>query len=136
MRTKQIRPEKLDYEYELFISHQFDNTLKKNYILFDFRTTKVFENYVYKMNVSEKINPENKKLDFIIEGLSAPIISIPKTGSAGYQYKFFDFKNSSYNLILKNQRKDKNEFVIKITKTTIKIVKQPRKKFIKIIINK
>jgi len=136
MRTKQIRPEKLDYEYELFISHQFDNTLKKNYILFDFRTTKVFENYVYKMNVSEKINPENKKLDFTIDGLSAPIISIPKTGSAGYQYKFFDFKNSSYNLILKNQRKDKNEFVIKITKTTIKIVKQPRKKFIKIIINK
>ena len=136
MRTKQVRPEKLDHEYELFISHQFDNTLKKNYILFDFRTTKIFENYVYKMNVSEKINPENKKLDFNIEGLSAPIISIPKTGSAGYQYKFFDFKNSSYNLILKNQRKDKNEFVIKITKTTIKIIKQPRKKFIKIIISK
>ena len=136
MRTKQVRPEKLDYEYELFISHQFDNTLKKNYILFYFRTTKIFENYIYKMNVSEKINPENKKLDFIIEGLSAPIISIPKTGSAGYQYKFFEFKNSSYNLILKNQRKDKNEFVIKITKTKIKIVKQPRKKFIKIIINK
>ncbi|MBC8484544.1 MAG: hypothetical protein H8D45_00680 [Bacteroidetes bacterium] len=136
MRTKQVRPDKLDYEYELYISHQFDNTLKKNYILFDFRTTKVFENYIYKMNVSEKINPKNKKLDFNIEGLSAPIISIPKTGSAGYQYKYFDFKNSSYNLILKNQRKDKNEFVIKITKTTIKIVKQPRKKFIKIIISK
>ena len=135
MRTKQIRPNKLDYEYELYISHQFDKTLKKNYILFDFRTTKIFENYVYKMNVSEKINPENKKLDFNIEGLSAPIISIPKTGSAGYQYKFFDFKNSSYNLILKNQRKDKNEFAIKITKATIKIVKQPRKKFIKIIIS-
>ena len=136
MRTKQVRPDKLDYEYELYISHQFDNTLKKNYILFDFRTTKVFENYIYKINVSEKINPKNKKLDFNIEGLSAPIISIPKTGSAGYQYKYFDFKNSSYNLILKNQRKDKNEFVIKITKTTIKIAKQPRKKFIKIIISK
>ena len=136
MRTKQVRPDKLDYEYELYISHQFDNTLKKNYILFDFRTTKVFENYIYKMNVSEKINPKNKKLDFNIEGLSAPIISIPKTGSACYQYKYFDFKNSSYNLILKNQRKDKNEFVIKITKTTIKIAKQPRKKFIKIIISK
>lgn len=134
MRTKQVRPDKLEYEYELYISHQFDNTLKKNYILFDFRTTKVFENYIYKINVSEKINPENKKLDFNIEGLSAPIVSISKTGNADYRYKFFDFKNTTYNLILTKQRKDKNEFKMKITKTTIKIEKQPRKKFIKFII--
>ena len=134
MRTKQVRPDKLDYEYELYISHQFDNTFKKNYILFDFRTTKVFENYIYKINVTEKINPENKKLDFNIEGLSAPIVSISKTGNADYHYKYFDFKNTTYNLILTKQRKDKNEFKIKITKTTIKIEKQPRKKFIKVII--
>ena len=134
MRTKQVRPDKLEYEYELYISHQFDNTLKKNYILFDFRTTKVFENYIYKINVSEKINRENKKLDFNIEGLSAPIVSISKTGNADYRYKLFDFKNTTYDLILTKQRKDKNEFKIKITKTTIKIEKQPRKKFIKVII--
>jgi len=134
MRTKQIRPDKLEYEYELYISHQFDNTFKKNYILFDFRTTKVFENYIYKINVSEKINPEDKKLDFNIEGLSAPIVSISKTGSADYRYKFFNFKNTTYNLILTKQRKDKNEFKIKITKITIKIEKQPRNKFIKVII--
>ena len=78
MRTKQVRPNKLEYEYELYISHKFDSTLKKNYILFDFRTTKVFENYIYKINVTEKLNPENKKLDFDIEGLSAPIVSISK----------------------------------------------------------
>lgn len=134
MRTKQVRPDKLDYEYELYISYQFDNTLKKNYILFDFRTTKVFENYIYKINVSEKINPENKKLDFNIEGLSAPIVSISKTGNADYQYKYFDFKNTTYDLSLTKQRKDKNEFKIKVTKTTIKIEKQPRNKFIKVII--
>ena len=134
MRTKQVRPDKLDYEYELYISHQFDNTLKKNYILFDFRTTKVFENYIYKINVSEKINRENKKLDFNIEGLSAPIVSISKTGNADYRYKFFDFKNTTYDLILTKQRKDKYEFKIKITKATIKIEKQPRKKNIKVII--
>ncbi|MEO6695878.1 MAG: hypothetical protein ABIY50_06835, partial [Ignavibacteria bacterium] len=62
MRTKQVRPEKLDYEYELYISKDHDETVKKDYILFDFRTKKVFENFAYEINVLSLIDLEKKVL--------------------------------------------------------------------------
>ena len=36
MRTKQVRPEKLKYEYELHIRKGRDNVQDKDYILFTF----------------------------------------------------------------------------------------------------
>ncbi len=133
MRTKQVRPEKLKYEYELIISHQFDTTLKKKFILFDFRTVKIFENFVYKINITEIINLEKKELNFDLEGLSAPKISLSKTGSAGYQFKLYDFKNTIYILNLTKQKKKKSKYEFKITTTSIKIMKEPPKTFIKFL---
>lgn len=133
MRTKQVRPEKLKYEYELIISHQFDTTLKKKYILFDFRTVKTFENFVYRINIKENIQLEIKELNFHIEGLSAPKISLPNTGHAGYHFKLYDFKNTTYLLNLKKQKKKKSKYEFKITTTSVKIKKEPPKTFIKVI---
>ena len=31
MRTKQVRPDKLDFEYELYISREHDNVVKKDF---------------------------------------------------------------------------------------------------------
>ncbi len=50
MRTKQVRPAKLDYEYELYISKDHDDIKKKDFILFDFKTKKVFENFTYEIH--------------------------------------------------------------------------------------
>ena len=133
MRTKQVRPEKLKYEYELIISHQFDTTLKKKYILFDFRTVKIFENFVYMINIKENVNLEKKELNFDIEGLSAPKISLSNTGSATYQFKLYDFKNTTYLLNLKKQKKKKSKYEFKITATSVKLMKKPPKTFIKIL---
>ena len=133
MRTKQVRPAKLDYEYELFISKNHDEILKKDFILFDFRTKKVFENFTYKINVIPKIDLEKKELQFDVEGLSAPRLDISKTGHAGYQHRLFDFKNTEYDLKLLKYGKGKILFKIKITTKSIKITRDPKKKFIKII---
>ena len=133
MRTKQVRPEKLKYEYELIISHQFDTTLKNKYILFDFRTVKIFENFVYMINIKENVNLEKKELNFDIEGLSAPKISLSNTGSATYQFKLYDFKNTTYLLNLKKQKKKKSKYEFKITATSVKLMKKPPKTFIKIL---
>jgi len=132
MRTKQVRLEKLKYEYELIISKQFDTRLKKKYILFDFSTVKIFENFVYRINIKENINLEKKELTFNIEGLSAPKISLPNTGSAGYQFKLYDFKNTTYLLNLKKQKKKKSKFEFKITTTSVKLMKKPPKTFINV----
>jgi hypothetical protein len=135
MRTKQVRPERKEFEYELHISKQFDRISDKDYILFDFRTTKIFEYFIYKINVFEKINIEKKELNFRVEGLSAPKISLSNPGYANFQYKLFDFKNSEYELKLTKPGIEKNNFKLKISKDNIKITKQPSNRFIKIILN-
>ncbi|HAY34861.1 MAG TPA: hypothetical protein DCY06_12085, partial [Bacteroidetes bacterium] len=71
MRTKQVRPDKLEFEYELFISRELDKTIEKEFIQFDFRTKKVFEYFLYKINVETGIDPAKSELKFNIEGLSA-----------------------------------------------------------------
>lgn len=133
MRTKQVRPDKLDYEYELYISKEHDEILKKDYILFDYRTKKVFENFVYQINIIPKTDPVKHHLEFNIEGLSAPRLDISKAGNAGYQYKFFDYKNAEYDLYLLKYAKGKIHFKLKITPKSIKITQHPKKSFIKII---
>jgi hypothetical protein len=135
MRTKQVRPERKEFEYELYISREFDKISNKDYVLFDFRTTKIFEYFIYKINVFEKINAEKKELNFRVEGLSAPSISLSNPGYASFQYRFYEFKNTEYDLKLTKPGIEKNNFKLKITKSNIKILKQPSNKFIKIILN-
>lgn len=132
MRTKQVRPEKLKYEYELHISKGFDRIKEKEFVLFTFITTKVFRSFIYTINVTPRINLEDKLLEFLIEGLSAPVISIAKSGNAVYEYRLYDFKNTEYDLKLLKLDVEKNMFKIKITKTGLKITKQPSKKFLKV----
>jgi len=135
MRTKQVRPEPKEFEYELYISKESDTITGKDYVLFDFRTTKIFEYFIYKINVFEKIAAEKKEINFRVEGLSAPKISLSNPGYANYQYRLYDFKNSEYDLKLTKPGIEKNNFKLKITKSGIKITKQPSNRFIKIILN-
>ena len=120
MRTKQVRPEKTEYEFELRISRKFNELNNKEYILFDFRTVKIFENFIYKINIEPKIDIEKKEIEFNIEGLSAPLISLSNNGVAGYQYKLNEFSNAEYTLKLIKQRKVKISFCDKISKKILK----------------
>ncbi len=133
MRTRAVRPERLDYEYELYISKGTDSILKKQFILFDFRTKKLFENFAYKMHVIPEFDEDSKELKFNIEGLSAPRVDISKEGPASFEYKFFDYKNSEYSLRLTKYLKQKTLFKIKITPKSIKVILNPKKTFIKVI---
>lgn len=132
MRTKQVRPEKMKYEYELHISKGYDNIKEKEFILFTFITTKIFRSFIYRINVTPKADLENKVIEFIIEGLSAPVVSVAKSGNAVYEYKLYNYKNTEYDLRLIKLDVDKNLFKIKITKAGIKITKQPAKRFLKV----
>ena len=133
MRTKQVRPEKTEYEFELYIYRKLDEMNKKEYLLFDFRTVKVFENFIYKINIEPKINFSKKEIEFNIEGLSAPSISIGGNGYAGYQFKLYDFTNTEYLLKLIKQKKVKYPFYLKVSKAGIKITKKTPKKFVNVI---
>jgi hypothetical protein len=132
MRTKQVRPEKLKFEYELHISKGYDKIKEAEYILFTLITTKIFRSFIYQINVTPKMDLDNKVIEFVIEGLSAPVISIAKSGNALYEYKLYEYKNTEYDLKIVKLDVDKNLFKLKITKGGIKLTKQPVKKFLKI----
>jgi hypothetical protein len=133
MRTKQVRPDKLDFEYELYISRENDEVRAKEFILFEIRTKKIFENFQYIINVIPKINLEKNEIQFNVEGLSAPKLEISKAGNALFQYKLYDFKNIEYDLKLLKYAKGKINFKLKITPKSIKITQEPEDSFIKII---
>ncbi len=133
MRTRQVRPDKLDFEYELLITKEHDSIIKKDYILFHFRTKKVFENFEYVINVITDVDPVKKKLQFNIEGLSAPVIDISKSGNAGFTYKFFEFKNAEYELDLLKYAKGKIQYKFRISPASVKLTKEPKSSFIKVI---
>ncbi len=133
MRTKQVRPEKLDFEYELYVYKDHDEITGKDFIAFDFRTKKVFENFAYKINVIPNIVSDKHELSFNIEGLSAPQLDFSRSGTAGYVYRFFDYKKSEYTLMISKYRKNKTIFRFKVTDKSIKLTHDPDKKFIKVI---
>jgi len=132
MRTKQVRPAKLAFEIEIYISRQNDPVTKRDYIDFDFNTVKVFESFKYKLNVIEKIDLEKKEISFLIEGLSAPLLSLPEPGPAKYRYRLFDFKNTEYTLKLTKKGLEKNIYKFKVTQSRILFTRQPSKKFVNV----
>ncbi|MBX7045308.1 MAG: hypothetical protein K1X86_05650 [Ignavibacteria bacterium] len=133
MRTKQVRPEKKEFEYELTISKEYDNLKDKNFVQFEFVTTKEFMNFQYKVVVYEKIDLDKNKIEFNIEGLSAPIISLSQTGIASYKYKLYEFNSKEYELTLLNHAKRKNVYKFKVLKKNISVLKSPASnKFIKV----
>ena len=132
MRTKQVRPDKMKYEYELHISKGYDKIKEAEFVQFTLITTKVFRSFIYRINVTPKMDLDNKVIEFVIEGLSAPVISIAKSGNALYEYKLYGFKNTEYILKIVKLDVDKNLFKLKLSKTGIKLSKEPVKKFLKI----
>jgi len=134
MRTKQVRPPKLDYEFEIILSKEIDKITNQEYILFVICTVKVFENFHYKVDVSEKIDMDKKKISFRIEGLSAPSLSLSRSGPATYEYKLYNFKQTEYELNITKERLGTNTFKFRVGKKNINLSTEPRKKFIKLII--
>ena len=134
MRTKQVRPEKLEFEYELWLSYEHDIFEDKFYVLFDIRTTKIFEHFIYRINATQKVDLEKKEIIFNIEGLSAPVIDLSHSGFSSYQYQLYGFKKDIYALKIMKNGKNTLSYQIKFTKKEIKILKKPQKSFIKLII--
>ncbi len=137
MRTKQVRPEKKEFEYELFIFTGFDSTSGRNFAEFNFVTTKIFESFIYKINIHPKYLPERKEIYFDVEGLSAPVIDLSKSGAAVYNYRIFNYEEKkSYTLILSKNGKNKIKYILRFSDDNVKITKKPSSSFLKIIINK
>jgi len=136
MRTRQIRPEKNDFEYELHLYNMYDDVQGKYFILFDFRTTKIFRSFIYKINVGVKNKPEKNELEFNVEGLSAPNFSLTEGGKAYFQFQYYGFDKSETNVKFLKNGTFAFGYTFKFRNKSIEIIKKSRKSFINIIIHK
>ena len=133
MRTKKVKPPPKEFEYVLSISKQYDDIKKKDYISFNFKTTKEFLTFKYILKI--EIRFKIKELDFNILGFSAPLGELSNYGHAGYEYRMYDYKFGEYHVIVDKRDSDSTKFKLILQKSKsepIKVSHVPRKTFIPI----
>lgn len=137
LRTKKVKPPPKKFEYVLNISRDHDEIKKKDFISFRFQTTKEFLTFQYILKIESKI--EDKNLIFNILGFSAPIGDLSSSGTAGYEFRFYDFKYSEYCVIVDKKDSDKSKFKLLVQRSKsnpVKLSSISKKSFIEIKIEK
>jgi len=115
MRTKKIKPPPKEHEYVLNITKEYDNTKKKNYLSFEFSTTKVFLTFQYILKIERKIS--DRVFYFNILGFSAPVGELSNYGRAGYEYRMYDYIPGEYQVIVDKRDSDTSKFKLTVQKS-------------------
>jgi hypothetical protein len=133
MRTKKVKPPPKKFEYVLNITKEYDEVSKRDYISFKFTTTKEFLTFQYILKIENKFDEKN--LCFNILGFSAPVGDLSSHGTAGYEYRMYEYKFKEYCVIVDKKDSDKTKFVLEIKRSKslpVKLSKVPKKSFIEI----
>ncbi len=133
MRTKKVKPPPKKFEYVLNVSKEHDGVSKRDYISFRFQTTKEFLTFKYLLKIECIV--EEKNLCFNILGFSAPIGDLSDYGTAGYEFRFFDYKFAEYNILIDKKDSDKSKFKMTVQRSKtqpVKLSRIPKKSFIEI----
>ena len=133
MRTKKVKPPPKKFEYVLNISKEHDEVTKRDYISFRFQTTKEFLTFQYILKMENR--HEDKDLFFNILGFSAPVGDLSSSGTAGYEYRLYDFKYTEYCVVIDKKDSDKSKFRLYIQRSKaepVKVSHVSKKSFIEI----
>lgn len=133
MRTKKVKPPPKRYEYRLNISKEYDEVSKRDYISFRFQTTKEFLTFKYILKIESSVIDKN--IVFNLLGFTAPIGELSNYGTAGYEFRFYDYRYTEYSVIIDKKDSDKSKFRLALQKLKSKPIKLsgiPRKSFIEI----
>lgn len=96
-------------EYRLLVQPAYDETLKKNGILFLLETAKQFTSFSYVIDVKDDV--DGKNVLWTLRGLRAPSMNMPATGTAQFHKIYFDLpKSVQFTLVKKGKIKAETEF--------------------------
>ncbi len=126
MPAKKIKP---SIEYRLFISPRYDETRKKETILFLLETIKEFSTFKYSIVVKETV--ENKTIRLDILGLKTPEVTMPAFGPARKHIEIDDL-HGTYDVTVAKLDGAENHFSLKVTTKGIAVEYSPSSKFITI----
>lgn len=133
MRTKKVKPPPKKFEYVLNISKEHDEVTKRDYISFRFQTTKEFLTFQYILKMDNR--QDGKDLFFNILGFSAPVGDLSSSGTAGYEYRLYDFKFTEYCVVIDKKDSDKSKFKLFVQRSKtepVKVSHVSKKSFIEI----
>lgn len=133
MRTKKVKPPPKEFEYLLHISKEYDEIRKKDYISFQFTTTKEFLTFQYILKIDNKFEENN--IYFNILGFSAPLGELSNYGHAGYEYRMYDYKTGDYHVMIDKRDSNTSKFKLLIQRSVnqpVKVSHIPKNTFIQI----
>jgi hypothetical protein len=133
MRTKKVKPPKKEHEFILNITKRYDVIKKKDYISFNFNTTKEFLTFRYILKIESKF--DDKDLNFNILGFSAPVGELSNSGFAAYEYKMYNYNPGEFIVTVRNRDSESSKFKLIISKSKpnpVKISSVKKESFIKI----
>jgi hypothetical protein len=118
---------KRDPDYTLNIFHCYDETIKRNVVVFLVQTTRIFVSFQYEILLEEEL--VGNEINLRIAGLHIPELLMPHTGPAQGRYNYTNL-NGLYKLIVTKQDKTVNEFSVQISPEKIDIMHKPKVPFI------
>ena len=121
MRTKKVKPPPKKFEYKLKISKLYDRFKKQDYISFKFHTTKEFLTFKYILNI--EADTTDSAVVFNIVGFKAPTGDLSQFGTAEYEYRFYDFRNTDYSVTIHRKDVDKSKFKLTVSRSKTEPIK-------------
>ncbi|MBN1397665.1 MAG: hypothetical protein JXA06_06515 [Bacteroidetes bacterium] len=118
---------KSDPIYSLNIFHVYDEKTKRNITIFLVQTIRIFVSFRYEILLENEIIENEIRLH--IKGLHVPDLLMPQTGPAQGRCNYEKLEGL-YNLVVIKQDKTVNEFSIRISSTSVEILKKPKVPFI------
>ena len=119
-------------KYLLLITQKHDEQEKKIIALFTLRTVMEFSNFSYEIRVDQELI--DRKIKFMINGISIPRLKIPSPGPAIYK-KAYDMLEGLYEIVISTRNNKENRFLIDLKRDKVVIKNSPQKKFIDVVID-
>ncbi len=130
-KPPKLRKSESEAEFKLLIERFTDELRKRSGVVFLFRTSEQFQNFVYELVVESK--RIEQKIFFNITGLRTPMSDFPRPGPAVCRCEFEDLKQGEYTLLIDRRGKQVNQFRISLKKN-LKVLSAPRQgRFIEVL---
>lgn len=128
-KGKRVRPE-LPAEYVLLVTPWYNERTKEQVTLFALRTVNEFTNFRYALVVKPELR--DRTMTLLVQGLSAPELTLPATGPAEFRDERPGLKGT-YDVVVSKHGKATNTFSVSITQARVKVERMPEDRFVEIV---
>ncbi len=114
-------------EYLLRVFHHLDNRTKRNTVVFQVETLKIFKHFNYEVLINDRM--EHALIELNILGIHAPLMVMPGTGPAKGRKEYSNLRGT-YTVRVAKPNRVSEVLRIRFTKNSITIVEPPPKGFL------